>query len=959
MTATELKKRAIALAEKTKIDSVTPEEVGRLSNDIVEYVENVEMNGGNLGIRKTYTSVSAMESDSTAPKDDKGVLLRRGMLVNIYNQEDPESADNGKVFSFQNPGWAFRGTIDAGYATRDELTELDKKFNEINISSLYPTNGEGGTNKYTLAGAIAQVPSEYRTIVGLKITFINNATSKTETWKYDGGTFTTTTNWKQGDGSGGNIILEWSSDVATTRKQVLQQERKKLLQISYENADGDVINEQYVGTLFTDAEWVKDANWERIASKNQLDKLSNTFDMSGLNSLITFDEEDILTWEQGYIVSANGNFVANESFRLSPFFELQNAPLCIVKILQSNSWGGTAAIAQYDENKNYIGAVDASYTPILGAGRVKGSGGQYLFFIMDNKCKYYKVGYPINSDGTILNKIEIMGLNIGINDINHSPLDINLLFERCFCPVLDNGEESSQNLSKYSSTDFIPVEIGDIIYCNTTPVFNTDLAFYDKEKQFIESVKIGLSSNTGINQIYEYKIENETYKYVRGNFDHNNGSCGVFFIKKPGLYRDKTSVPSRLSDFEHKTKFNSYIFKNEGYVVDKTEFTISNKSSNVQIEDNIITVSLSGQEYGIFKITPKKPIVYQNCVAYTIMKIKLLSVEGAKKGLISDGSHINGVYFDVDDEKIILLSAYTVDGNLYSPKALEAIGIFTDSTWEIKDIYTININKNAFPIIQGFNIADYDDNCFQDTKIPQNAVNSIFYRIDNIKDKLERGMNVSELSAYSRFASSFWTSEEFFRKTYVSFGDSITEYSQTTREIRDGKNVVYRENNYPDLIAAYFNFKVLNLGQSGYVPHNNLTDENLEKLPNDTALVTISGGQNGWITADINSLDRSTDVGAINYAIDYIRNKFPKCIIVLVPTYISVVKNGNEKCFEDYQKISDNKNVLLADTYNLKLIDWERDKSEHLLRYDDIHLTGYGAKRVAAVVRETIRPLIF
>lgn len=124
MTATDLKKRAIALAEKTKIDSVTPEEVGQLSNDIVEYIENVEINGSSLGIRKTYTSVSAMEADSTAPKDDKGVLLRRGMLVNIYNQSDPDSADNGKVFSFQNPGWAFRGTVDAGYATKAELTEL-------------------------------------------------------------------------------------------------------------------------------------------------------------------------------------------------------------------------------------------------------------------------------------------------------------------------------------------------------------------------------------------------------------------------------------------------------------------------------------------------------------------------------------------------------------------------------------------------------------------------------------------------------------------------------------------------------------------------------------------------------------------------------------------------------------------------------------------------------------------
>lgn len=143
MTATDLKKRAIALAEKTKIDSVTPEEVGQLSNDIVEYIENVEINGSSLGIRKTYTSVSAMEADSTAPKDDKGVLLRRGMLVNIYNQSDPESADNGKVFSFQNPGWAFRGTVDAGYATKEELTELDNKSSYQSVSMVMNTGGSG------------------------------------------------------------------------------------------------------------------------------------------------------------------------------------------------------------------------------------------------------------------------------------------------------------------------------------------------------------------------------------------------------------------------------------------------------------------------------------------------------------------------------------------------------------------------------------------------------------------------------------------------------------------------------------------------------------------------------------------------------------------------------------------------------------------------------------------------
>ena len=79
-------------------------------------------------------------------------------------------------------------------------TYLNKRVTELNISVLYPTNGEGGTNKYTLAGAIAQVPQEYRTVVGLKITFINDGTSKPETWVYNGSTFTNTSNWKQGSG---------------------------------------------------------------------------------------------------------------------------------------------------------------------------------------------------------------------------------------------------------------------------------------------------------------------------------------------------------------------------------------------------------------------------------------------------------------------------------------------------------------------------------------------------------------------------------------------------------------------------------------------------------------------------------------------------------------------------------------------------------------------------------------
>ena len=130
MKSTELKNRAQELAGKTNSGTISPTEVGGIMYDTVEYIEDVERNGSALGIRKTYTTVSAMEADNN-PTDNEGNPLKKGMLVNIYNQEDPSSSDNGKVFSWQNPGWQLRSKIDAGYATREELTELGHQVNGI------------------------------------------------------------------------------------------------------------------------------------------------------------------------------------------------------------------------------------------------------------------------------------------------------------------------------------------------------------------------------------------------------------------------------------------------------------------------------------------------------------------------------------------------------------------------------------------------------------------------------------------------------------------------------------------------------------------------------------------------------------------------------------------------------------------------------------------------------------
>lgn len=65
---------------------------------------------------------------------------------------------------------------------------------------------------------------------------------------------------------GGNMILDWNTDVATTRKQVLEKYRKPGIQISYNDPNRGWINEQYVYNETSDVFWVRDENWDTIVN---------------------------------------------------------------------------------------------------------------------------------------------------------------------------------------------------------------------------------------------------------------------------------------------------------------------------------------------------------------------------------------------------------------------------------------------------------------------------------------------------------------------------------------------------------------------------------------------------------------------------------------------------------------------------------------------------------------------
>ena len=81
-------------------------------------------------------------------------------------------------------------------------------------------------------------------------------------------------NVQGGSGAGGNLILEWNTDVATTRKQVPSAARKIGLQISYKLNNTNWINEQFIGPSATiEAYWTQDIYWQTIALKKDVDSV--------------------------------------------------------------------------------------------------------------------------------------------------------------------------------------------------------------------------------------------------------------------------------------------------------------------------------------------------------------------------------------------------------------------------------------------------------------------------------------------------------------------------------------------------------------------------------------------------------------------------------------------------------------------------------------------------------------
>lgn len=115
-----------------------------------------------------------------------GQLPKRDVLAGNEQFPFQEDRENGSITP--NALKSFISSGKGGYMSY---------ITEYNVSIHHPSSGIDGSNRYTLEGAIVQVPEDIR-MVGLKVSFLNNS-GLVETWEFAGGVFENIENWKSNE----------------------------------------------------------------------------------------------------------------------------------------------------------------------------------------------------------------------------------------------------------------------------------------------------------------------------------------------------------------------------------------------------------------------------------------------------------------------------------------------------------------------------------------------------------------------------------------------------------------------------------------------------------------------------------------------------------------------------------------------------------------------------------------
>jgi hypothetical protein len=514
-TIYNLLKRAKELKEKSQVDSITPEEVGKLHEDTLAYIASLEQSADGLGIKKVYQSKSTMEAD-TNPVGTNGKNLRYGQLVSIYDDAHADSSENGNIYAYQKPGWLLMGRVSGGNTILPIVQETG--YHEDKIMS---------------QKSITEALNELRQVKVEERTSVNPASL---IWGKGG--------WLK---SNGNVYL--SEDFACTQLSVIGYSRVEFQYQAYSailaslicDADGGIIQKFGVeknGALLTwntaavdlpaNAAYIKLTGYASVKPSLTLvkkmtvnEKATNLDDKisdlkESVKNLFLQDYTNNIRYNTGGINVSDGSFASNgyNTFAVSDFIEI---PEGAVKInLGYQGYSELYGSVIYNSDKKKI--VGYSVT-----GNAAKAGDIYETGYIDipEGAKYVRItSYQSDKE----KKIPLMFLMRSIDVVNHKELKEQLESAGVVSPLKSKrlafcGDSITYGLNQDGGArlDSFPGQVGRLLGCQTTnygvssaSVGGDAPRVWSKDYTVVSTEEDIIGVMIGINDFYrEYSLGNK------------------------------------------------------------------------------------------------------------------------------------------------------------------------------------------------------------------------------------------------------------------------------------------------------------------------------------------------------------------------------------------------------------------------------------------------------------------
>ena len=499
---------------------------------------------------------------------------------------------------------------------------------------------------------------------------------------------------------GGNMILDWNTDVATTRKQVLSKYRKPGVQISYKDPINGWINEQYIGTLTTDTEWVKGTNWEIVVSKNML----GLFDKKANEQIVDNSSVGIYS---GYhntatTIQVNSSWVYTDMFEVFPNSTIYcNIPCNIYfyKKSDKNTYYQSSSIL-LNANQSIVVPTDCFYMLIT-----------YVSNLQQFSIKY---AYDYNSMlANIQKELNILQENTVKKDIiagekyiQYNELTLNDGYK--------NSADTTQNLQGWKYTGKVPVFAESKLHTNK----DIRVLFYRNvlDSSYIDKAVLTVSANSN------FDVPKET-NYIIITFSTNIGedlliSYAEEYYSKPAILQQQITDNTAKINVVPLSELDETYFE-----INKDEFIQGFIQPNGNIQTGSVVKSWGYCET-YFSVSPK--------ITYNLIKevFKSASIIEYDKNLNVVKSTSNlGIFTPQENTKYIRITAadYTLEG---AKIKLLYNGIYFKP---FQDHFLTDLQKDEMQIFKKFNqglfksingkaiLTLVDDDCFWNNyNIPQN-----------------------------------------------------------------------------------------------------------------------------------------------------------------------------------------------------------------------------------------------